>query len=210
MTPPFPHLRFVALAWVAVYLPSYALAYGWLNFLFLCNLSVLLTALGIWLGSRVLLSSQALATLPVSTMWAADFLPRLLLGRHLFGGTEYMWDPRWPLFTRLLSLYHLLLPLVLLHALRRLGYDRRGLLLQSAIVIVGVVAGRFAGPEANINGAFRDPVFKLSFGPAPLHLAVVAGAMVLVVYPLIHLLLSRVLGPGPQRGSGSTSSSSSE
>jgi hypothetical protein len=37
-----------------------------------------------------------------------------------------------------------------------------------------------------------DPIFKRSWGPAPIHVAVVAGTLVLVVYPLTHLLLSRV------------------
>jgi hypothetical protein len=38
---PLPVLRWVALAWLAVYLPAYGAAYGMLNFLFLCNLGVL-------------------------------------------------------------------------------------------------------------------------------------------------------------------------
>lgn len=189
-------MRWLAPAWLAVYLPAYTLSYGLANFLFLCNIAVGLTCLGLWRGSALLLSSAALSSLLVDTVWTLDFAWRLLLGRHLIGGTEYMWDPRWPLFTRLLSLYHGALPGLLLFALRRTGYDRRAYLVQSLIAVAAVVAGRLvAGPEANINHAFFDPILKRSFEPAVFHLAVIAGGLVLLVYPLTAALLSRLYPP---------------
>jgi hypothetical protein len=188
----FPRLRWLALAWVAVYLPAYTLAYGLANFLFLCNLTVFLVAIGIWTCSRLLLSSQAVAVLVVGAVWTVDVASRLLGGSHIIGGTEYMWEPRWPLFTRLLSLYHVVLPMLLLVVLRRIGYDRRGYVLQSAIAVVAVSLGRVFGPEANINHAFVDPILKTTWGGAVTHVAVIVGALVLVVYPLTHWLLLRV------------------
>lgn len=193
--PAFPVLRWVALAWLAVYLPAYALAYGWANFLFLCNLGVFVLTAGLWTGSALLVSSQAIGVLVVDLVWTADLLLRLLTGRHWIGGTEYMWDPQWPLVTRLLSLYHAATPLLIVHGLRRLGYDPRGLALQSALAVVFVVAGRFLDPALNVNGAFADPLFKRAFGPAPLHLAVVAGTLVLLVYPATHGVLRRLCRP---------------
>jgi len=191
----FPRLRWAALAWLAVYLPAYALAYGFANFLFLCNVSVILIAVGIWTCSRLLLSSQAVAVLIVGAVWTVDFSSRLLTGTHLIGGTEYMWEPRWPFFTRLLSLYHVVLPVLLVVVLRRIGYDRRGYLLQCAIAVVGISIGRLLGPEPNINHAFVDPILKRSWGGAVTHVAVVAGALVFVAYPLTHLLLVRLCLP---------------
>jgi hypothetical protein len=79
------------------------------------------------------------------------------------------------------------------------GYDRRGLPLQSAIAVAGVVAGRLLGPEANINHAFVDPLCKRSWGPAPVHIGVVAGALAGVAYPLTHLVLRRIYSPHPPR-----------
>jgi hypothetical protein len=125
-SPGFPRLRWAAAAFLAVYLPGYALAYGLANFVFLCNLSVILAGVGIWTRSRLLLSSQAVASLLVGLAWTADVAFRLLSGRYLIGATAYMWDGQWPLFTRLLSLYHVALPVVLVLALRRIGYDARG------------------------------------------------------------------------------------
>lgn len=190
--PAFPALRWLALAWLALYVPSYAVAYGFANFLFLCNLGVFLVAAGLWAGNALLLSSQAVGILLVSLVWTADLSSRLLTGAHWLGGTEYMWDPKWPIFTRLLSLYHVATPFVLLHALRRLGYDPRAYPLQSSIAIAGVLVGRLFGPDENINGAFMDPMFKRAWGPPPVHMAVVAATLVLGVYPLTHFALRRM------------------
>jgi hypothetical protein len=191
----------VALLWLAVYLPAYAIAYPLTNFIFLCNLSALLTAWALWRGDVLLLSSQAVSLPLIGAAWAADVSSRLLTGQHLIGGTEYMWDARFPLFTRLLSLYHVWLPVALLAAVRRAGYDRRGYPLQAAIALLAVVAGRFCGPAANVNFAFTDPFFKRAWGGPATHVALVAGALALVVYPVAHLALSRVFPPPPARPS---------
>ena len=110
------------------------------------------------------LSSQAVAVLLVGAAWTADVASRLLTGRYLIGGTAYMWDPQWPLFTRLLSVYHVALPPLLVFALRRIGYDPRGYLLQSGIVVAAVTAGRFFGPVANINYAYVRAALRAHLG----------------------------------------------
>ena len=97
-----------------MWLPWTAAVYGFANFLNLCDLAVLLSVLGLWTRSALLLSSQALSSLVVDGLWVLDVSWRLAFGRHLIGGTEYMWDPRFPLELRLLSLFHVVLPVLLL------------------------------------------------------------------------------------------------
>lgn len=178
-----------------MYVPAYAIAYPLTNFLFLCNLGVLLTAIALWRGNALLLSSQAVGLPLIGAVWTVDVLSRLLTGHHLIGGTEYMWDPRYPLATRLLSLYHVAVPAVQLYALGRAGYDRRGYLLQSGIAVAAVIAGRCGGPGANLNYAFTDPIWKRAWGGPVTHLALIAGSLVLVVYPLVHAVLARAFAP---------------
>jgi hypothetical protein len=178
-----------------VYVPSYAIAYPLTNFVFLCNLSAALTAWALWRGHVLLLSSQAVGLPLIGAAWTIDVVSRLLTGHHLIGGTEYMWDPRFPLPTRLLSLYHVGAPVAQMLALRRAGYDRRGYALQAGIAVAAVIAGRWCRPEANVNFAFADPFFRRAWGGPVTHVALISGALVLVVYPLVHLALARVFPP---------------
>jgi hypothetical protein len=200
-SPAFPRARWVALALLVVYLATYTRVYGLANFLFLCNLSVVLVVAGLWAGSALLLSSQAVGILLVGVAWGLDVLSWFVLGVHAIGGTEYMWDPRYPLFARLLSLYHVVLPVTLFWALRRVGYDRRGYALQCLIAIVGVALGRWFPAEMNLNGAWSDPIFDRTWGGPLVQVAVVSGFLIAFVYPVAHAVLSRVLPPAPSRRS---------
>jgi hypothetical protein len=194
--PLFPlWVRWVSLVWLAVWVPSYALYWGWANFLHLCDVAVLLTCIAFARSDVLLLSSQAVSSLIGDLLWCLDAAWRLFAGRHLTGGTEYMWDTRFPLCVRLLSLFHVVLPMLLLAALRRVGYDRRALLLQSGIAMVLLMVSRFLGPTQNLNYAFADPIFHRAFGPAPVHLAVIFAALLGIIYCPTHVLLARAFPP---------------
>ena len=190
----FPRMRWAAAAWLAVWIPAYASVWGPRNFLLLCDVAVLLTCAGLWLGSPLLLSSQAVSSILADAVWAMDAGSRLFLGRHLFGGTEYMWDASFPLAVRLLSLFHLFWPVLLVWSVRRVGYDRRGLGLQIVIAGALLVVSRLAGRAANLNFAFRDPIWGLSLEPAALHLAATLAFLTAVFYLPTHLVLSRAFG----------------
>jgi hypothetical protein len=194
--PLFPlWVRWVSLLWVAVWVPSYALYWGWANFLHLCDVAVLLTCIGFARGDMLLLSSQAVSSLIGDLLWCLDSGWRLFAGRHLTGGTEYMWDARFPLWVRLLSLFHVVLPMLLLAALHRAGYDRRALLLQSEIALVLLVASRFLGPARNLNYAFADPVFHRALGPPFVHLTLIFAVLSGIIYCPTHVLLVRAFPP---------------
>lgn len=192
---PFPRLRWAAPAWLAVWFPAYAWNWGFANFLNLCDLALILTCLGFFASSPLLLSSQAVSSLVVDALWTLDVVWRLILGRHLIGGTEYMWDERFPLALRLLSLFHVGLPPLLLWTLRRVGYDRRALLLQSAIAAVVIPLARLAGPEANTNFSHTAPLLHRPLGPPALHLVLTLAILVFVIYLPTHLLLARLYRP---------------
>lgn len=180
--------------------PAYVVYWGWRNFLAICDVAVVLTAIGLWRGSPLLVSSQALPTFVVGGMWAADVGARLTTGRHLLGGTEYMWDARVPLPVRLLSLFHVALPIVQIVALRRLRYDPKALPLQTALTAVLLVAARFVGEQKNLNFAFRDPLLGRTWGPGGTHLLVILAGAVLLVYLPTHLAFRRWLGRRPASG----------
>jgi hypothetical protein len=185
----FPVLRWFSLLWMVVWLPAYFRVWGWANLLHLCDVAVILTLVGIWLANPLLLSSQAVGSVAAGFFWILDVGWRLTTGRFLVGGTEYMWDTRYPLWVRLLSTFHVGLPLVLLWTLRKVGYDRRALGVQAAIAAVLLIISRFLSAELNMNYAYRDPVFHRAWGPAPAHLAMIFIPLVVLIYLPTHLVL---------------------
>jgi len=187
-------LRLAAAIWLVLFIAVYGWAYGAANFIRLCDVAVILTCLGIMSGNALLVSSQAVSSLVVDLAWDLDLLWRLLFGRHLIGGTEYMWDARYPLWVRLMSLFHMAWPPLLITVLRRLGYDPRGFALQCGIAAVVLVASRFVLPGENLNFAHRDPFFHRAWGPAPVHLALTFAVLVAAVYWPTHRMLRRFLG----------------
>ncbi|KGQ18778.1 putative transmembrane protein [Lysobacter dokdonensis DS-58] len=186
----FPILRWVLLAWLAVYVPAYAHAYGAWHFLMLCNLGVLLTVAGIVFDRPLLLGSQAVAAPGIFVAWIADAGVRLATGAHLHGGTAYMWDPAVPVLVRVLSLYHLAWPFVLAWALDRRGYDRRGLWLQlgiaAATFAVGVV---LASPTENLQYVWHAPGATVAV-QSPWTRACVLFASLAAVYVVTHVALT--------------------
>jgi hypothetical protein len=191
--PAFPVMRWLALAWLCVWVPTYWVVWGWPNFLHICDVAVVLACIGWWRGDPLLLSSQAVSSLVASLAWSADVGGRLLLGRHPFGGTEFLWDAQVALWVRLLSLYHIVLPALLVWSLVRVGYDRRGLSYQCGIAAVLLVASRFLGPSLNLNFAFADPVFHRALGPGPVHLAAMFAGIIVLTYLPAHWALKKYL-----------------
>jgi len=189
--------RWAAIAWLAVWLPIYTIVWGTNSFLFLCDIAVVLTCVGLWSGSALLLSSQAVSSLFVDSMWMLDIAWHLIVGGHIIGGTDYFFDPHYPLGVRLLSTFHVALPIVLLTSLRRTGYDRRALGLQCLIAAVAMTASRIFYTEKNINFAVTDPIFHRTWGPAPVHVAFVLAALVVFIYLPTHLMLARFF-PAPK------------
>jgi hypothetical protein len=87
------------------------------------------------------------------SLYAVDLLGALLLRRHAFGGTEYMFDPAIPVFVRGLGLYHMVVPILLLWAVRRLGYDPSAWKWQTVLMAIVVPTNFFWRPEYNVNFA---------------------------------------------------------
>jgi len=184
-------LGWATLGWFLVWAPAYWRTWGPSNFLQLCDIAVILTCVGFWTDSRLLISSQALSSFLIDLVWMLDAVWQLRTGHALLGSTDYLFDARYPLWVRLLSLFHVAMPVLLLWALHRAGYDRRALALQSAIPLAAFIAARFTAPDKNMNFAFSDPFFHRAWGPPPLHVAISVLFMVVVVYLPTHLVLKR-------------------
>ena len=190
-------------AFVAVLVPSYWVTYSPWNFLYFCDIALLVTGVAIWIESPLLVSTQAVAITVPQTLWVVDFLCRLVAGMTITGVTNYMFDPSVSLFLRALSLFHGWLPFVLLWLLFRLGYDRRALGIQSVVAIVVLLVSYLFAPApppsashptwaVNINYVYGLDDNQPQTVMAPwLWLLSLMAVNVIAIYLPTHFLLRR-------------------
>jgi hypothetical protein len=174
--------------WLIVWLPMYWKQYGAQNFLYFCDLGNLLIGVALWAESALLFSWQATGLLLFQSLYALDLIGTFFLGRHMIGGTEYMFDPAIPLLLRLMSLFHLVTPPMLLWAIWRLGYDPHGWKLQTLTTWIVVPINYFWRPEHNINFA-RGLFHEQNLVPGFIYLTAYLILVPLVVYFPTHLAL---------------------
>jgi hypothetical protein len=176
--------------WIMIWMPTYVVVLGPQNFFWLCNIANFLVLAALWTESRRLMSMQWLAVLLVGIVWPVDVVTALLTGIHPIGGTEYMFDPDHPTVVKILSLYHVVVPLVVLFAISRLGYDRQAFYWQSALTLLVLpLTYLFTEAERNINwvhGPFGQPQEMVD---PWLYLVAVMILTPLVLYLPAHLLM---------------------
>ncbi|MCI0462279.1 MAG: hypothetical protein L0Z62_35450 [Gemmataceae bacterium] len=196
-------------AFVAVLVPYYLSFYGPANFLWICDIALLLTVVALWLESRFLTSMQLVAVFLPSLVWLADFLARLATGHFLTRWTHYMFRPDIPLVIRALSLYHAWLPFLLLWVVWRVRYDQRSWVAQTLLTwVVLPVCFCFTDPVRALNGVFGPSGERPQTWVAPeLWLALMMIVYPLCVYLPTHLGLRWFLGgvpPSDRTGAHST------
>jgi hypothetical protein len=156
-------VKLVYTAFVCVLVPYYWVAYTPWNFLYFCDIALLITLAGMWLESPFLISTQAIAIVLMQMLWVVDFVARLVTGLHITGITGYMFNSGIPLFVRGLSLFHGWLPFLLLWLVVRLGYDRRALGAQSVFAIVVLLVCFFLAPAPPPRAGWTNAAVNINY-----------------------------------------------
>jgi hypothetical protein len=193
-------------AFMALLLPVYLRNYGPTNFLYFCDVALLLTLAGVWMESPLLLSIALVGILIPQLLWLADFFANLA-GWRVTGMTDYMFDTQRSRLLRGLSLFHGWLPVLLLYLVWRSGYDSRALPIWTAIASLLVLvcyffmpppsAARIGIAPVNINYVygFSDEAAQ-QWMPSWAWLMVALLGFPLALYLPAHLLLQRLM-PAP-------------
>jgi hypothetical protein len=185
--------------WVLFWMPIYWKQYGVQNFLFFCDLGNLVIAVALWAESALLFSWQGVSLLVFQSVFTIDVAVAWTSGRHPIGGTEFMFDSHLPLLVRVLSLFHVVTPMLLLWAIWRLGYDSRGWKLQTLTCWLVVPINYFWRPEHNVNWARGIFFVQQKTVPGWLYLLAYLVLVPVVVYYPTHLLLGWWSGRGRAR-----------
>jgi hypothetical protein len=145
-------LKLTYTAFVAVLVPVYWVKWGPGNFLWFSDIALFGALVAVWLGSSLIASMMTLAVLLPELGWNLDYFSRLLTGKNVFGLSGYMFDSSRPLYLRALSLFHVILPALLIWLVYRLGYDPRALYYQTGLAwLVLPLTYLLTDPADNIN-----------------------------------------------------------
>jgi hypothetical protein len=188
---------------MAVLVPVYWHYYGPTNFLYFCDMALFITLAAVWMENKILASMAAVGILIPQLLWCADFGAHLF-GSNLVGMTDYMFNPKRPLFLRGLSLFHGWLPFMLIYMVGKLGYDRRAFAGWTFLAWASMLfAYAFLPPAGAVLPNPQTPVnvnyvYGLSdsapqtWMPSYAWLATMMGTLPVVFYLPAHLTLKRV------------------
>jgi hypothetical protein len=186
-------------AFVAVLVPYYWVNYSPWNFLYFCDVALLVGLAALWKEDPLMASLPAVGLVLPQMLWVFDFLT----GSRITGMTNYMYDPSRSLFVRGLSLFHGWLPFVLLWMVWRLGYDRRALPGWTIVSCIVLLTSFFLAPApppppehpnyaVNLNYVHGLSDQKAqSVMPAALWVGIMLVGFPLVFYLPTHLALSK-------------------
>jgi len=199
-------LKITFTGFLAVMIPTYLKYYGPTNFLYFCDVALLLIGVGIWRESALLVSLPAVGILIPQALWCLDFAVQLCGGK-LTGMTGYMFDQDHSLFLRGLSLFHGWLPFLIFYLVFKLGYDRRALLGWTVLTVVLCLIAYFLLPPA--GAVLADPMLPRNvdyvFGmddakpqqwlPPLAYLGAWIAALTGIVFVPTHFLLKKICKP---------------
>ena len=200
-------LKLAYTVFMAVLIPVYWANYGPTNFLYFCDAALIITLVGIWAESPLLVSMCAVGIIGSQTLWVIDFVLNIF-GLKLTGLTDYMFMADHSLFLRSLSLFHGWLPFLLVYLVWRLGYDGRGLpawtVLAWALILICFFFMPPPRPDPGLEPVNIDYVWGFSdtepqhWMPPGVWVAALMILLPLVLYLPTHLILRRVM-PKPVR-----------
>jgi hypothetical protein len=172
--------------------------YGLRNFLWFSDIALIVTVPALWFENGLLASMMALSIVAVDVAWNVDFFGGLLTGRSLLGLGKYMFDEKIPLPIRLVSLFHIWFPALLLWMVYRLGYDERALLFQTVLAwVVLPVSYWFVTEESeNINwvrGLRGDRSERQQWMSPRLYLALLMLGLPLFIYLPTHFVFKKLM-----------------
>ncbi len=140
---------------VMVLVPVYWKKWGLANFLWFSDVALFVMLAAVWLESSLLASMMAVGVLIPELAWNVGYFGRLITGHKMFSLTDYMFDSSKSLFLRALSLFHVILPALIIWMLWKLGFHESSLFYQLALGwTVLLITYFFTDPKENINWAF--------------------------------------------------------
>lgn len=175
-------------AMVVLVLAAYWFRYGPRNYLWFSDVALIGLVPALWLESAWIASMMAVGMLALELFWNLSFFGQLLSGHRISGLTDYMFEHERPLWLRALSLFHVVVPAVMLYMLWLLGYDAGAWWVMVLLAwVVLPLSYQVATPRENINWVLGLGRVQTRL-PPPVFLC-----LLMLLYPLLVHLPSHLL-----------------
>jgi hypothetical protein len=161
--------------------------------LWLSHLGFFLTIIALLFQQPLFISIACVGLLPQELAWNIDFFYQLFVRSSLFGFADYMFNVKFPLFLRSLSLFHICLPIIWIWSIVHFGYWRKAALYATVLIWINLtLVYFFTNPADNINWVFMPLAYQWQFvSPFGWLMFLMIGIPVFIIAPM-HLLLKRV------------------
>jgi hypothetical protein len=169
-----------------IFIGVYWKEYGPQNFLWMSDIALFLTVAALWIESPFLISLCTVSFLPMELVWNIDFFIHLITGKNITGLSHYMFEKRYTLFVRSLSLFHVLLVPIWVWCTMSWGYDKRAIIYAIPMIWIIFLATYFwtkPNPENNINWVYMPVIHRWQYVSQIMWLM-----LLLIGYPLLVCL----------------------
>jgi hypothetical protein len=183
-------LKIAYTVFVLILVPVYWKKWGPANFLWFSDIALFVMLAAIWLESSLLASMMGIGILIPEISWNVSYFGRLLTGKKIFSLSDYMFDSSKPVFLRALSLFHVILPPLILWMIYKLGFREDALLYQLILGwFVLLFTYFFTDPKENINWVFGTGAKpQTKFNPKLYLLMLMIGFLIVFYIPTYFLL----------------------
>ena len=157
-------VKYLLTAFILILVPVYLYYYGLQNFLWLSDIGLFLTLCALWTKSDLIMSMAAVGVLFVELAWSADFFVELIFGINLIHLSDYMFDSSYPIVLRLLSLFHIVTPIIWVLYILQYGYNKRAVYYFTLLYWASLfMTYFFTDHKANISWVFFPEVYNTQF-----------------------------------------------
>ena len=139
-------------------------------YIWFCNHTPLLFAIGMFLKEKDFLQGIINVGLLGQFVWVLDFLSQLLFNSHLFGVTRYLFENPFSFSTIISILIHILSTFIVLFYTYSHKPNTKGIIISIVYMIfLYLFSVLFTNPTYNINCVFTIEVCGISFVQVPLY-----------------------------------------
>jgi hypothetical protein len=133
------------------------------SYLWLCKINLFLTIFGILFKNKLLISMAFVGGLARFSIWNLSFIINLFTNYNLFNVTAYIFSLGTSLTIKIISLYHIFLPIILIFFLKKIGYDSRAFIFSTILYwFVIIITYFFTIKSNNINFVFCASTYNWS------------------------------------------------